>query len=1144
MDKKTKQNIYHSSLGRVMSSRKRPSSLNTLKNLLDFDNLSDVTDSLSKFISPTNFSIYGNAFPKTLDVLGKGEMLFKPISLENEFKWTFLSIRKFSKQISLFLIFKIEFEKFFLLGDYESAEKTLENILGEFGYSIWYIEAKFLLLEYQDKSEEQKEFLSKINEVNKNFFVSTLAHFLSFRTERNLSAYKYDYDIKSLFSRNKKEDEREIRQYYLFRLNYFENYQISDFSMLLVFENCNSLIDRYLFARDILKILSLKKENFNFAFLKSKYLFKKTSDRNLIPILCTNEIPKLSDRQNYFDNKYLQIIDLYYTGLYDEAIEEIRLFIKIDPSNFDLLILYVRCHINLKMAITPITDIPSLLNQITTKIFQLMNKGENRSEVIYNLYQINKNTLSFDIGPSLNYFLKKEQGLDADISLKLLSLNKFDPYFSKYFKDKQAGQNYLNSGLQIYNNSISISYWQDYLTENITTNKNLSPEFSFINKAKIYFKQGNYEKSTMLWEDVIKQTEDNIPILQTALKYLFESLVNLENYNSAIKLYVNNFKENENSIVKIDSKKLIDILRRKRYTDVRRTIDLPIFISLCSQDDLEKSFIIEQFCKIYDKTLPSNLFEHEIDSDRKKIEYFYFDVCSSEVLKHSIYLNNTIDRLNERLKIINYLKEIFSENEKKYQEELNLISNELIVYEGTLKLEESKIYANDQAIITRELKDIDGLYNRYKTIYNLSLQDKKILLISENSFALVKFNGMEDYDTSEVKYSESALVDVFSELFDSILDKYLFSNFGIVAYLSTRIRHGVLLGELRPELEKQNLILNRIGETDKYEENSSWNSQYFNLNDKKKSDLHSVLTNFSFKIDTLIEDIIKTKIQIKKDGKNENGLFNYEFDKLELSAYIAELSIDVDSRQFCQNVIDLIWQRTDANLAVIREYIDNDIKNKFAEELNALDLRLRSILSNEDLPKIFTNLADSSTVIENKIKKISSWFRRSGSTIDDFNIQKIFDIVWNNTQKCYPKMNVGCKVNYDSNPTIKSCYYIHFTDLFRILLDNMFKYGYSIDDIKNFEFSSYEEDKYLKFKFINAIEFPITDLPFKTKNGQAVVDTAKLISEGKSGISKAIKIVKYDLDNESNMIQVKSPDHENVFEVIVSVEVQNLLQDE
>jgi hypothetical protein len=471
------------------------------------------------------------------------------------------------------------------------------------------------------------------------------------------------------------------------------------------------------------------------------------------------------------------------------------------------------------------------------------------------------------------------------------------------------------------------------------------------------------------------------------------------------------------------------------------------------------------------------------------------------------------------------------------------VSNELIIYEGTQKLEESKIYANDQAIINNELFDIEGLFKRYKTIYNLSLRDQRVLVITSNTYALFKFDDKNKYKETEVKYSDSALIEVFSELFDLIIDKYLFSKFGIVAYLSTRIRHGVLLGEIRPEIEKQNLILSRIGESNFYEYSNFWNKSFFDLNEAQKESLHNVLSNFSLKIDNIIEKIIKEKIQIKKDGKNQEGLFNYEFDKEELHSYAMELAIETDAKVFSQKVIDRIWKRTDANLEVIRHYIDNEIKNQISEELDNLNQELHDTFSNGELPQIFTNVIECSTIVNNKLKKISSWFRRSGSSISDFDIKKVFDIVWVNTARCYPKVNADFDTEIMVNPVIKSNYYIHFTDLFRIFLDNMFKYGTESHGIKKFYFSTKQDGDFLICSFINdKLEDAIT-WPIETTDNQLTINTTKLISENKSGLSKAVKIVKYDLDNENNHIMLIDKD-KCKFTIVVQIDIKTLVQNE
>lgn len=1138
-----KGNSYYDSLGKVLSSKDRKETLQMLKNSLDFNVLNQVSDKIIKIINPLSFFIHGKALPFKLEDLGKSDVIYKPKSIENEVKWVMLSIKKFSAKLSLFLILKVDFEKFFLLGNYIKAENTLETIFKETGYSLWYIEAKFLLLEYQNKSEEQKIFLSEINEVNKEGLVGTLAHFLAQRTERNLSAYKYDSDISNLFRKNKnKEKEDNLgKERYRFKLNYFENYELEDYSFIITIENKNSIIDRYLNLINVLKSMFLIEEYQKFVYLKAIYIYRKTDDRSLLPLLFGFN-SKFKDT-NYFDLNYIKILNLYYSGLYQETINECSKYLLKNTKHFDLLVIYSKCHINLKKKFTDITyNEGSLINQLGFKVYSLICNLGNRKDLLYNLYQINKNLISFDIATGLDYFLKNEQNFLINKKLKLLSNYLFDPYFSLFFNNDKKADEYLENGSKILLNSISIEHWRGLINNEILKGDLISKEISLIDGAKILFKKENFEDSIIQWEIIIKLFNDNAPIVQISLKYWFESLIQLELYNEAIELFVNYFLIDSNSTNKIKAIDLLTTMRRLRYKGIKRSIDLPIFVSINSNDDLEKSFILEQYCKIFQKKRPSELFENLIN-DNKKNELFYNVVCNSETLKHSIYINTTIDRLTERQKIINHLIETNTLKSKIYQEELILISNELIIYEGTQKLDESKIYANDQAIINNELNDIEGLFKRYKTIYSLSQKDRKILVITNDSYALYKFDDKEKYKETEVKYSDSALIEVFTELFDLIIDKYLYSKYGIVAYLSTRIRHGVLLGEIRPEFEKKNLILSRIGNSTKYEYSKYWTGPFFNLNEEQKRKLNEILSEFSLRIDTIIENIIKEKIQIRKDGKNLEGLFNYEFDRLELYSYANQLATETNAKVFCQKVIDLIWDRTDVNLEVIRSYFDNEIKTIFSDQSNQLESELCEYFSNNQLSRIFTNITDCSTIIENKLNKISSWFRRSGSSISDFDIEKVFNIVWANTERCYTKIPAECKISLNVNPIIKSNYYIHFTDLFRIFLDNMFKYGGYESGKKKFEFSCTQDADFLVCTFSNIKNQEDEDLPMETINSELIIDNKKLISESKSGISKAVKIVKYDLDNENNFIKIDTENKEK-FVITAAIEINNLIQNE
>ncbi len=94
--------------------------------------------------------------------------------------------------------------------------------------------------------------------------------------------------------------------------------------------------------------------------------------------------------------------------------------------------------------------------------------------------------------------------------------------------------------------------------------------------------------------------------------------------------------------------------------------------------------------------------KHEEFKKNRYTELFYFYSCNNETLKYYKHLNTTKKRLDERINICNFLATHFVTNQENYSQELNLLTNELIIHEGTQKLDESKIYANDQAILNKE----------------------------------------------------------------------------------------------------------------------------------------------------------------------------------------------------------------------------------------------------------------------------------------------------------------------------------------------------------------------------------------------------------------------------------------------------------
>ena len=76
-----------------------------------------------------------------------------------------------------------------------------------------------------------------------------------------------------------------------------------------------------------------------------------------------------------------------------------------------------------------------------------------------------------------------------------------------------------------------------------------------IDNAKILFENEDFNSSLERWKDIVEKYKYSKSIIQIALKYAFECMVNEDKYLEAIKFYVNNYIDNPVSVAKINIKK-------------------------------------------------------------------------------------------------------------------------------------------------------------------------------------------------------------------------------------------------------------------------------------------------------------------------------------------------------------------------------------------------------------------------------------------------------------------------------------------------------------------------------------------------------------------------------------------------------------
>ena len=383
---------------------------------------------------------------------------------------------------------------------------------------------------------------------------------------------------------------------------------------------------------------------------------------------------------------------------------------------------------------------------------------------------------------------------------------------------------------------------------------------------------------------------------------------------------------------------------------------------------------------------------------------------------------------------------------------------------------------------------------------------------------------------SKTRLSENGVYEVFYSLYDYIRDKFLYSEFGLVAYLSTRVRHGELESKLRPELAQRNLILQT--KDNNYQPTSYW-ADHYNLSSSENHIVNDALAKFSKNFDAEVVDLIKERLQIYDKEKKPKGLFNYNTDTDELPSKAMEIGILLRSEkkgkeEFCKLMIDWLWQKTESSLANIRHYIAGD----FTEHINALFDTLQYDLRPEVLPVghaqsfLQSAITEASTTIASKIKNIECWFNVSGLKLEDVDFKQLTHQVFNNIETAYPQYKATGKPKIEGESfKLKSNFVLHYKDLLSNLITNMLKHG-EVDETgtRPIVLSFKIDEDVLTLHFENKVK-PGEEEALNKKFAEKLSAKASYYnSEGGSGIAKSKKILKWDLQTDSNDIAIEAKD--------------------
>ncbi|WP_412476977.1 hypothetical protein [Flavobacterium sp. TBRC 19031] len=1103
--------------------------------------------------------VYGDLFVKNESDFGKRALSYYEND-EKEIGWLVHQFLKHPNEINFFLSKKKQFENTILLGDYAKSSEILAEIK-QVSLSYWGLENKFLLTQYDKGLEFNFKLLNscKTKQISDPAFYFLIT-FFSCKVEDDITFFNYESTLENLTSRDISPD---YAEYFKFRLNPIK-YDYNDFGSVFWASGKLPLFDKYLiFRAAIIKYKFYETDTDKIEFFKRQCtnIAKKIDDNLLLKMLSIDDFSLISDR-NDLNIEELSIVDDFTVGKYDQVIKSAKIFLS-KNINFSIVELYVKAHIHLNISIQKVSDFPCILDNIIDLVHKYCLRNEKSNESLVDLLTSALSISSFDISKEIVCFIQRNlENSESEINNfettnSYLFSDFYNPINYQIFNNLLNQKEYLNSLSK--RGSITTDFFDSILSgdESVLINfKGIIPEYRIkFYRAKYLFNSGEFE----LCKDEIIQL---LPLVEVhyikeyCISILFECYFNLGLNDEAINLFVDTYLTNKAIVSKIEAKKLATKIYKNNWKYISiDNISFPIFMYLVFDETHPKYIAYDLYMRSQRIDRPTELINDGVLATESQI-FFLKNIANQKIISRKVTVfKNSNSVLLERISICQILARVDTNHVKEYNQEIAEITKRITVQERIKEIDQSKIYVDENGILSSELSDVKKGFVRYRTISELlksSNMDAKGIAY-EALYDLLK--GNIDADTYKKSIRKSDMqYEIFVQLYKDIRDKFLFSNqYGLDYYLSQRIRHGTIINQLRKSFKGYNLVTTKSSVNGEYIKNENWRQINSDLNIEQRLNFENRLASFSSSIDEIINSLKDNYIQIKtEDSKTkQTGWFDYmfipEWDESWLYLVFTEsLQHYDDFEEFVKVIFEILWKFTESNLEHIRDNINSDIKENLISELDNLELDLKVILPAKSSSAIFRAIADCRTSVQSDVDYVVSWFNKSKNNEIDFYIDDALNTSLTIVNNINNPAELKLIQNDQEKCLIKGIYFPHFVDLIKIFLTNIhdyYKNNDMLDEYANVTISNEGEKIIIEFdNLLTEVEDleKLKDEIKKAENDLKNINLKRIRGEGNTGFKKAYNIIQNVFRDSNNYFSFEI--EKNKFKVTCNISLVNLLK--
>jgi hypothetical protein len=1123
---------------------------------------------------PDNFYhryIYGVPFAQNYSDVRSTRFSVFTGNIGRDLDWFCLSIARYSKELSVAIKIVEDFNKAFLVGNYAKAKLELATMVSKVGLSLWGIEKGFLLAEYADGLEKNKNILSEIFEApNNDDILNYLSVYLSLRCEAKMSVDNYRARLNKALE-NLNDEFEEVKSYFRYRLDNDGIDLLAVGPNITYFEGPSPVFDRYLTFLSLVQTCAIGGPEYRKVAMTCIKRIEGRIIDDRVDALCHYFDPTLAVQYSELGATVFEILNCYTEGDYIHSAKKSAEVLMNYPDLYELYYIYVRSVDYSGQAflqIFPKDSLAAAILEHSNILFRASNTWRLSAD------QLLKYNLILWRDPLAHHLMDtyaQETSASPEGHFRRLSLLNgllINPRFATIYDDSQEAEAFINRLSEKFGNGSSLALFK-YATGKDLEDSEISGRVPETRKriyaSKRHRALGLSVKAISTLRPLYQELSEKLlpgggHLLDRVTKELFWCYLDNRDFSECVDLVVHSYMRDPSYITKMPVQILVKAIEEHLPPDIMRKITYPLLYACIDAKPRALYVAYDNFLSSLGVVRPTQLIEIADHFSEKELHCFLANVCIPEVLACSYHFTGTIDVEGERIKVCQFLSASDSSNAKLYSDEISAITSKSIIREGMRQIEVSKIYADEAGIRLSGRKVLEESFSRYRELASMtSLQALKMLNMDTlHLYQLTQDGNLVRKPISRAELEESAprkriaLTShfmLFSELFLEIRDRFISSGeHGLDGYLSVRVRHGVLQNQIRSIFEALHLISEKDTNTGEYLPNSYWESRFVDITENQRSEIQGHLGAFSRKVDDVSQRLNREMIQVKTEKKNPNALFDYSFGTAELfQLFESEFVHITDFEAFMDAVFRVLWSRTLKNLELIRKIVSTDIKDTIHKSIGLLDKDVRGCIGPGAAVELFQSIARAQTNLQYSLESVSQWFTISRSRlIQRFSMDNLLNICIKSLKNIYPHKLVSPAIKASGEMDIDGRFFAPFFDILRTILDNAIVHSGLPAERIGLEIDYCIVEFYLSMKISNNLSAevrgsdPVSCIKESACSLMGSGLSGIIAKEGRSGLMKVRKIIGVDLLRDSYILDFGY--HENgKFVVSLGMSLEGLL---